>query len=738
MAIAKDAPRGHYPRGYLGEQSYWTVIGVDGDADEGLFDEDARLETGRAQFSLEPFLSLDGHLVTWADVTGLASQRDGDLPIPSVHWQVDSLALDVTTFARSRSGAPSELVARYRLANRGPLPVRPTLHVAIRPFQVNPPSQFLNVAGGAARIHELEHEGRRVRVNGDRVVIAMTDPDRYGVMSFDQGDLVAVLARGALPDSAHLVDPNDRASAVLSWNLPLEPGEFRVVELVVPLAGVPSQPPADLDEAEDSVARGWRQKLDVVTVKLGGSGADVARTLRAQLGYVLINRDGAGIQPGSRSYERSWIRDGSLTSTALLRMGLVQPVREYLEWFAPHQYADGKVPCCVDQRGSDPVPEHDSHGEFMYLVAEDLRLTGDRALAGNMWPHVRAAVAYLDTLRSQRRTREWRKPENAPYFGILPPSISHEGYSAKPMHSYWDDLFALRGYKDGVWLAEQLGHDEDAVWMRRSRDTFAADFAAAVRAAMAAHQIDYVPGSADLGDFDATSTTIALTPVQAGDVLPEAAVERTFEKYWEFFQHRMADTTWDAYTPYEMRSIGAFVRLGWAGRADSLTRFFLADRRPPGWHQWAEVVDRRYRHARFLGDMPHTWVGTDFVRSTLDLLAYERESDSSLVIAAGVPNAWLADSGVIVRGLRTRWGSLSYRLSREAGGRLRLDIEDTGLRVPAGGIVVNVPEALNLSEPGEVRWGDERGGVREVGQSARMLPVRWRQAPKSGAPARSP
>src|SRR5207342_397510 len=191
----------------------------------------------------------------------------------------------------------------------------------------------------------------------------------------------------------------------------------------------------------------------------------------------------------SRSYERSWIRDGALTSTALLRLGQADVVREFIEWFAPYQYGDGKVPCCVDWRGSDPVPEHDSHGEFIYLVAEYLRITGDRALAERMWPHVKAAAGYLDLLRAQRRTAEWRTPENAPYFGLLPPSISHEGYSAKPMHSYWDDLFALRGSKDAVSLARPLGHAADARHFATSRDTSAHDLNASIIAAQRVHHI---------------------------------------------------------------------------------------------------------------------------------------------------------------------------------------------------------------------------------------------------------
>jgi hypothetical protein len=36
--------------------------------------------------------------------------------------------------------------------------------------------------------------------------------------------------------------------------------------------------------------------------------------------------------------------------------------RRLLRWYAPHQFDNGKVPCCVDDRGADPVPEHDSGG----------------------------------------------------------------------------------------------------------------------------------------------------------------------------------------------------------------------------------------------------------------------------------------------------------------------------------------------------------------------------------------
>src|SRR3546814_11135683 len=67
----------------------------------------------------------------------------------------------------------------------------------------------------------------------------------------------------------------------------------------------------------------------------------------------------------------------------------------------------------------------------------------------SMWPHVLGAFEYMEKLRLSERT-EANRAKNPAFYGLMPESISHEGYSAKPMHSYWDDFWALRGYKDAV------------------------------------------------------------------------------------------------------------------------------------------------------------------------------------------------------------------------------------------------------------------------------------------------
>src|SRR5690606_15089321 len=81
-AIAAESPRGWFPRGFSGEQPYWTILGVDGGLQQGLIGEDGAVEVARGGFSIEPFVRVDGRLVTWADVQATQSLQDGYLPIP--------------------------------------------------------------------------------------------------------------------------------------------------------------------------------------------------------------------------------------------------------------------------------------------------------------------------------------------------------------------------------------------------------------------------------------------------------------------------------------------------------------------------------------------------------------------------------------------------------------------------------------------------------------------------------
>lgn len=727
---AKGAPRGAWPRYLANEQSYWAVVGVDADPDEGLLSEDGALEAGAGLFSVEPFLLERGRLVTWADVTTRHALVDGDVPIPSVTWETKGLTLETTALAAGLPGS-SALLARYRVGNRAAEPGTVRLVLAVRPLQVNPPWQFLGMPGGVSEIRSISFGGGRALVNAEGRVVPLVAPAAAGASTFDGGDVSDFLRAGAVPRESSVADATGLASGAFAFDLDLPPGGSRDVVVAIPFETSPGPPElaaafgpgpwAGLPEKEASalfdalLARetaGWRSLLDRVVFDVPAEAERYVKVLRSQLGWILVNRDGPAIQPGSRSYARSWIRDGSLTSEALLRLGHGADARSFLLWFSGFQGEDGRVPCCVDARGADAVPENDSHGQLLFLVAETVRYTGDRGLAARMWPRVAAAVSYLDALRQKRRTAEYESGEKRAFYGLLPESISHEGYSAKPMHSYWDDFFGLRGLKDAVFLATFLGKEEEARAWARIRDEFAADVHASLRLVMERKGIDWLPGCAELGDFDATSSTAALAPGGELARLPRAAVERTFAKYLENVAKREAGEG-EIYTPYELRTVGSFVRLGRRDEALRLLDLFFRDLRPTEWNQWGEVVWRDPRTPKFLGDVPHTWVGSDFARSFLDFFAYEREDDAALVVAAGIPESWVRSArGVSVKGLRTPWGPLDLSLGAD-GPVLRARLSGLAA-VPPGGVVLKPPfpssprtatvngRAIALSPAGEV------------------------------------
>jgi hypothetical protein len=382
-------------------------------------------------------------------------------------------------------------------------------------------------------------------------------------------------------------------------------------------------------------------------------------------------------------------------AAALLRMGCADEVRDFVRWYAPFQAPDGNVPCAVDRNGADWLPEHDSHGQLAFTVVEHFRLTGDLALARELWPAVRRAVAYLEALRDQRCTPEFEAPDRRACFGILPESASHEGYLAQPVHAYWDDFWALRGIADAAELARALGETNQAERLTALADSLRECLYASIQATIAARSLAYVPGSVEWADFDPAATATAITTTDAAQCLPPAALAFTYDEYLTGLRRRQSgETDWSNYSAYEIRILGALVRLGRRVEAHELLEFFLADRRPRPWNQWPEISWRDPRSPGHLGDVPHAWIGAEYVLALLGMLAHERPADGALVLAAGVSEAWLDAGGVAVEGLPTWWGPLHYTLKRLGPEALEVELRP-GLRLPPGGIVLQPP----LSRP---------------------------------------
>jgi len=699
--IAGEEAAGLYPRYFLRRQSYWTTVGTGEGQSQALFNEEGMVEVEKGSFSLEPFVYVGDRLFTWADVALKQGLEGGYLPAPFCQWRTERFIMTVTAFAGDPSCWPT-LHVRYRMETTSQQRQSVRLFVAFRPFQVTPTWQHWRSFGGVSPIEEISFNGKWVQINQKKIVIPLTSPNRFGAAAFAAGGLKQSLQKGDLPRRQEVKDPFGFASGALSFDMHLEPGSAKSIYLRIPL--VTTDTVAEVStylascgtlsgrQAFDQALSFWETKLGTVDLRLPPQAQPVVDTFRTATAHILINRNGPSLQPGPRRYSRSWIRDGAIMGAALLRAGYSQAIRDFILWYRDHQAEDGNIPDCVDGEGTEWLPEFDAYGQFIFSVMEYYRLTGDKAFVAEMQSAVSKALAFMEGLRKRRLTEEYRGPEKRACFGLLPESMSHEGYMAHPVHAYWDDFWALRGLRDAVLMARVLGDEAEAARLKNLLEAFSKDVRDSLAATIAQHRIDFVPGSVEFGDFDPTATSIAVALLDEMALLPPKETQHTFDMYLNGFRDRAAGKVpWNNYSAYEVRIIGALVRLGRRREAMELMTSLLADQRIPAWNQWPEISWRDTQGPSFLGDLPHTWISAEYMLAVCALFAYEREADKSLVIAAGVAQEWLSDGFEVgVQGLPTYYGKISYTLRLEGPNTLRLRLEG-GLTVPPGGIVVSPP-----------------------------------------------
>ena len=406
----------------------------------------------------------------------------------------------------------------------------------------------------------------------------------------------------------------------------------------------------------------WTGELDRVTIDLPAK--DVADTLKSQLAYILINKDGPALQPGSRQYKRSWIRDGSMIAPVLLRMGHAEDVRDFIDWYAHFITPEGKVPPSF--RADDPLDagpgsgiEWDGQGAYVYLIMEYYRFTHDREFLARHFDKMRRALEFLVTLRQQTLAPDYLKDEPARerFVGILPKSFSHEGYYPE-MHSYWDDFWALKGWKDGKAAAEVLGDTNTAAWADQQYRLLKDSLRASIEGTIAFKKINWIPGCAEKGDFDPTSTAIAFFPCEEAGLLPQDVLRATFDRYLGDVKERLKPDWKGSFTPYEARNILAFVALGQKDRANFLLDYLMTCRHPPAWNHLAEVVLGDPRIGSYIGDMPHTWAGASLVNSVIMMLV--RESGERIILFDGAPKSWFrGGEGIRIENVGTYFGPLN-------------------------------------------------------------------------------
>ncbi|HKP63449.1 MAG TPA: discoidin domain-containing protein [Polyangiales bacterium] len=744
-----------FPPMVRNQQVYWTAVGVPAGRQKSIFDEYGNIEAWKGAPLVQPlWRDADRKVHAAHNETPTQTLREGWMPMPSVEWVPEpELSFRTQAIAVEQSGQPVTLV-RYQLQNDSKRRISGELVLLVRPMQINPSWQ----SGGISPIHNIALEGPAkdtgVRVNGRVLLRSLSEVPSRGTSEFGlqgEGELTQWVVWAGLPTALKARDEDGLAAAYLRYPMKLEPGTAQSVVLAFPLGNrrfdaqtgkLPEAPPidraalmgaknSDADAAFNAlatrVAEQWEGRVDKVGLTL--PDPTLVQMLRAQLAYILINQTGPAMQPGPRNYNRSFIRDGAAAAHVLLRMGLADTARDFLSWYTDHAVHDsGLVSPILNDDGSVFTGfggdlEYDGQGQWISLVADVARLDGGAPTVREYMPKVAAALRYTQKLRERTLVPGYMADHEAPerFRGIIAPSISHEGYSV-PTHSYWDDYWALKGWHDGAWLAAQWGNAALGQTARTQYQVLRESVAASVRATIAWKNLSVIPASADLGDIDYTSVSIALDPCGQQDLLPVETLQSTYDAYLDGLRRRAVPNSQWRFSPYELRNVLSFVRLNRPADANEVLESIMRYRRPSGWQMFAEVVDSRLRHTGFLGDMPHTWVGTEYIRAIIGMLMHE--GDTELELLPGTPPSWVSDGGLSVEGLPTAYGSLTMT-AKQTGRELRVTL--------APGLFPNIPIQVawptrerpkQVRVDGQVRADQTADGIR-IERAFRELVAQW-------------
>ena len=677
---AARAGRGDlYPQALLGRQVYWTVLGQFGQAEEALFDEYGNLEPQAGFGQITPVLRLGGALHGAPESAAISqSLVDGSLPIPSVTCSVLDVELRTTALAHA-----GEALVEYRITNRSVLLQEGALVLAVRPVQINPYWQH----GGHAVINAIAVDGRQVWVN-DRIYAAFSsEPEVVSIAEFEDGDVIRLIENGPKQTVRSLRSGSGLLSAACEFAFSLGPGDSVAFVISSPMRDEIT-PHADVAfcAIRENVTRIWREKIGPRRITVGDP--EVSDTVEAQTAFILVNATRFAFKPGPRNYDRTWIRDGSSQALALLWAGLIEEAKTYVVWYSKRIYENGMVPPILNpdgtiNRGYGSDIEFDAQGEFVGIAADVYRISRDRAFLSTIFEPVVRATKFIEELCAKTNALHGLDTR---FYGLLAPSISHEGYS-KPSYSYWDNYFALSAWRNCEYLALEIGDMAVAAHAKAKGLEFAVSLARSIRMTTEELGTGLIHGSADREDVDPSSTSIAFEPCRVEDVLPAEFIAATYDVFARLMKLFGKPDFDGCYAPYAIRNLNAFVSLGRFEDAFRLLSDALACRRPSGWRQSAEVIWAVPRSPEYIGDMPHTWIGAELATAIRRMLL--RESGSTLELFRAVPDAWWEGEGVTLHQLPTAFGAANLRAQR-GGSRATIELALTG---PA-------PERITFRYPG--------------------------------------
>jgi len=491
------------------------------------------------------------------------------------------------------------------------------LVIALRPF--NPE--------GVALVNDIELSAndRLWTVNEETTVDLMTAPDRHCVSHYRAGDVFLDL-RDA-PDASTVHCDLGMASAAACYRI--EAGVPRHIELRSRL---------DTPAAAEGTRSTWSGSLQgSCEFKLPDARyqalCDIARHT-----LVLLSPD--LVYPGPYTYKRFWFRDAAFMIDALLAMNFTSRAGRALSHYAERQNARGYF---HSQDG-----EWDSNGEALWAIWRYCECTGTQPGA--------------DWVRMARRGADWilakRLPltPDSPHAGLMPPGFSAEHLGPNDYY-YWDDFWSVAGLRAAASICRRGGDDATAARYARAADDFLACIETSLSTCESRLKRPAMPAAPyrrlDAGAIGSVVAGYPPTDRRLQDSVDYLLTQCRVNK--GFFQD-MIHSGINAYLSLHLAQI--LLRAGdlrYVELMDAVADLATAT------GQWPEAIHPA-TGGGCMGDGQHGWAAAEWLLLLRNVVV--REEDDALVLASGVPAAWLESGTPIAVGpTATRFGAITVEVA---------------------------------------------------------------------------
>lgn len=322
------------------------------------------------------------------------------------------------------------------------------------------------------------------------------------------------------------------------------------------------------------------------------------------------------------------------------------------------------------------------NGIAIFAIVRHAQLTDDREWLRSKWTTIQGCVRRIQTLR-----RSTMSDPSAPNYGLLPAGAFCDGgvfNNGRPFADYSNSAWCLSGLRWATEAAKWLGEEGDAEAWQAEYTDFRETFRRAAERDLrddgkGNRYLPVVQGNGDdhappRGQWAFCHSVYPGGIYETGDPIAQGNLAMLRDAMVEGV---VLDTGWmhGGLWPY-FSSFYAHA-LMWQGHGEQAPQILydFANHSSPTlvWREEQKPQGQGYEE---VGDMPHNWASTEFLRMIVHMLQLDRGDELHLL--EGLPQAWAA-SGATSRlcGVRTPFGPIDLEVTGTEGGvRLRLEFAD--------------------------------------------------------------